>query len=373
MFLAIREMLKEKRRYVLVISIVVLISYLVYFLIGLAYGLAKDNTSEVERWNAHSILLSAGTNRNILSSQFSAERYYDYENYNISSINIARAVGYLNGNESPDTTENIVLVGLPLEAPAYPKVIEGRLPENNGEVIASVSLKEEQGLSLGDTIKISSNDNRYTIVGFTEEAKFSVAPVIYTDLQMASQALMLFNPENQDEQKIDAYTTPTPNIPERISGIIVHDENELSSNEDLVVIDIQEFITALPGYMAQLLTFGLMIGFLVLIASIVLGVFMYIITNQKRQTFAIMKIQGISSLYIGKSVFIQTLLVNLIGLTIGLALTFLSELLLPASVPFRSNIVFYGIISLAMIFISLVGSLFSVKSISAIDPLEVLE
>lgn len=67
-----------------------------------------------------------------------------------------------------------------------------------------------------------------------------------------------------------------------------------------------------------------MIGFLVLISSIILGVFMYIITNQKRQTFAIMKIQGISSSYIGKSVLLQTIILNVIGMSIGLGLNLIS-------------------------------------------------
>ncbi|MHA3225069.1 ABC transporter permease [Globicatella sulfidifaciens] len=373
MFLALKEIKKEKKRFILIISITVLISYLVYFLMGLAYGLSQDNTSEIERWNAESIVLKSGVNNNILSSQLDKDIYYDYDDQEISAINIARTVGYLNGEKSDDTTENFVLIGMRQDSPIYPEVLDGRLPENSGEIIGSMSLKNELNLKLGDTIELSSNENKLKIVGFSQEAKYSVSPVIYTDLEIASQAMMLFNPNRNSEQAIDTYTTPTPNMPDLISAIIVHQNNDLKSNDDVEVIPVDEFILALPGYLAQVLTFGLMIGFLVLISSIILGVFMYIITNQKRQTFAIMKIQGISSSYIGKSVLLQTVILNIIGISIGLGLNLISAYFLPTAVPFEINGLYYFIIALLMLLFSIVGALFSVSSIAKIDPLEVLE
>lgn len=48
---------------------------------------------------------------------------------------------------------------------------------------------------------------------------------------------------------------------------------------------------------------------------------MYIISNQERQTFAIMKIQGISSSYIGKSALLETIILNVIGISISLLST----------------------------------------------------
>ena len=373
MFLALKEIKKEKKRFILIISITVLISYLVYFLMGLAYGLSQDNTSEIERWNAESIVLKSGVNKNILSSQLDKDIYYDYDDQEISAINIARTVGDLNGEKSDDTTENFVLIGMRQDSPIYPDIIEGKVPENSGEIIGSMSLKNELNLKLGDTIELSSNENKLKIVGFSQEAKYSVSPVVYTDLEMASQAMMLFNPNRNGEQEIETYTSPTPNMPDLISAIIVHQNNALKSNDDVEVIPVDEFILALPGYLAQVLTFGLMIGFLVLISSIILGVFMYIITNQKKQTFAIMKIQGISSSYIGKSVLLQTVILNIIGISIGLGLNLISAYFLPTAVPFEINGLYYFIIALLMLLFSIIGALFSVSSIAKIDPLEVLE
>ncbi|MCT1796524.1 ABC transporter permease [Helcococcus kunzii] len=136
---------------------------------------------------------------------------------------------------------------------------------------------------------------------------------------------------------------------------------------------MDDFIKELPGYIAQVLTFGLMIGFLILISTIVLGVFMYIITIQKKQTFGIMKVQGISNKYIANSVITQTFLVSLIGVLMGLGLTLISELLLPQTVPFKSNYIFYLIIAVLIVVISMLGAIFSVRGVTKVDPLEVLE
>ncbi len=128
----------------------------------------------------------------------------------------------------------------------------------------------------------------------------------------------------------------------------------------------------LPGFKAQLLTFGLMIGFLILISSIILGIFMYIITLQKKSIFGVMKVQGISNFYISISVIIQSLFVSFIGTILGLTFTIISESLLPETVPFKSNYLFYLIVTSLIIFISILSSIFLVISIRKVDPLEVI-
>ena len=369
MFLALKELKKEKGRFILIIGIVALISYLVFFLTGLAYGLAKDNTLAVEMWKGDKIVLKAGTNSNLSSSMMDKEAINDFKNYDISPINLGRSVAYINGDKSEKETIELVLIGLDKNTKAYPDVIEGEKPENKDEVLASITLKQEKDLSIEDELVLSMNDRTFKVVGFTDESKYNVGSVVYTDLYESSLSAMSYI-EQADET--DSISGATVSIPERISGIIVHGENDLKSDENYDVIGINDFIKELPGYLAQVLTFGLMIIFLILISTIVLGVFMFIITMQKKQTFGIMKVQGISNSYISKSVIMQTLIVSVIGVIIGLVLTIASELVLPYAVPFRSNYIFYGIIGILIVVISLIGAVFSVKAVIKVDPLEVL-
>lgn len=426
MFLALKEMKKEKARFFLIISIFVLISYLVYFLLGLAYGLAVDNKTAVDQWSASKVILSGGSNNNISSSMMDqAGLEEELSDRDYALLNLARSAAYKNGSELERNTVDITLIGMNPESDHFPEIVEGEAIQDDKDVIAASSLKEEEGLEIGDELKLAMNGSIFKIVGFTNDYKFNTSPVIYTKLKESSAASIIYRPmeeeeaeepaseenaqaaessdtsenaevedntdaqENtqaaesqaaeggQDQQSgppadVDAEAGATSEAPERVSAALIFDNEDLDISDDYDVVGIDKFTNEIPGYYAQLLTFGLMIGFLILIAAIVLGVFLYIITIQKKKIFGIMKIQGISNSYISKSVIVQTFLVSLIGVGIGLGLTYLTNIFLPATVPFRTNILFYGIITLVMIITALLGAIFSVKSVSKVDPLEVI-
>lgn len=368
MYLAIKEIKKDKGRFILIIGIIALISYLVLFLTGLAFGLSQDNVTGIEKWNGEQIILKNGSNSNLFSSAMDMEVVEQYQNYKHTNVNLSRSVAYKNGNKDKENNLNIVLVGFESIENVDIQVIEGDFPKSRYEVIASISLKEENGLSIGDKIVLSTNDKEYTIVGFTPEAKISVASVVYINFADASNLAMNF----RTNQEADAVTAATTNTPQRVSAIILHEQTTLTSNDDIELLSINELIQELPGYRAQNLTFAMMIIFLIVISAIVLGVFMYIITMQKKSIFGVMKVQGISNSYIAKSVILQTLIVSAIGILIGLLATIASEAMLPNKVPFQSNYYLYAGICCFILLTSLIGSIFSVRSVKKVDPLLVI-
>lgn len=87
--------------------------------------------------------------------------------------------------------------------------------------------------------------------------------------------------------------------------MVVKGEIENITN-NLKSYTVDNYISTLPGYTAQVLTFSIMIIFLIIITAFVLGIFIYVLTIQKTSMFGVMKAQGISNLYIGGSVIIQT-------------------------------------------------------------------
>lgn len=74
MFLAWKEIKYSKTRFALIIGVMVLVSYLVYFLTGLAYGLAQDNRTSVDKWEADAIVLTDESNTNINMSMLTFEQ-----------------------------------------------------------------------------------------------------------------------------------------------------------------------------------------------------------------------------------------------------------------------------------------------------------
>lgn len=350
MFLALKEMKKEKRRYTLIIGIITLISYLIFFLLGLAYGLAKDNISSVEKWQAKSIVLSKGTNANLSSSVIDEKMVSNLNPDDYTLINLNRAVTV---SKNTDKTINLVLFGMDTQSKAFPEIIEGTLPKNNNEIIASSALKREHGFTIGDQITLTNSNKSYTITGFTDPVKYNVSSVIYTTRQAAQSVFVR-----------DGFA----------SGIILYNDDVFSSFPDgYERLSINDFIMALPGYLPQLLTFSLMIGFLVLIGSTILSVFMYILTMQKLNVFAILKIQGVSNQVLSKSLLFQTFVIAAIGVLLGVIFTLLTTLILPKTMPFQLNILFCALISFIMIMMTLLGAIFSMRSIKSIDPLVILD
>lgn len=69
MYLAIREMRFAKARYTLIATIMVLVSFLVLFVTGLAQGLAYDNAASVKNMTATHFILEQDANHRFTRSQ----------------------------------------------------------------------------------------------------------------------------------------------------------------------------------------------------------------------------------------------------------------------------------------------------------------
>lgn len=363
MFLAWKEIKYSKTRFALIIGVVVLISYLVFFLTGLAYGLAQENRTSIDKWDATGIVLADESNLNINMSMFPKDQVDEVEAEEKASLGIASSVVQLMEESDDDSKVNVTFFGIDSEEFIAPEIIEGEMFADSDEVVGDISLSEEEGYSVGDELSLAGMDTTVTIVGFTDDSKFNVAPVLYT------------NHETYQHIRASGFGEREEEI---ISAIVVRDGEDSLDNisvgtDNLELYDINEFINNLPGYNAQVLTFGLMIGFLVLIAAMIIGIFIYVLTLQKSSMLGVMKAQGISSKYIGKSVVGQTFLLSAIGVLTGLGLTFGTGLALPNAVPFQNNILFFISITTLLIVVALLGAFFSVRTVVKIDPLEAID
>ncbi len=361
MFLAWNEIKYSKTRFALVVGVMLLVSYLVFFLTGLAYGLAQDNRTSVDNWDADAIVLSDESNLNINMSMMEIGLIEDIEADKVAALAQTPGVVRKEESSSEDDKININFFGINEDEFIMPEVVEGKAFSDNYEAIADYSLYEEEGIEIGDSLELAGSNLTIEVVGFTEDAKFAVSPVLYVTI--ATYQDIRFESIDDSDQG-------------RISGFVVRDDDIDSvkiDNEDLALYNINDYIAELPGYMAQLLTFGLMIGFLIVIAAVVIGIFMYVLTVQKSSMFGIMKAQGIPTSYIGRSVVAQTFLLSAFGVSMGVGLTVLTSFFLPAAVPFRSNYYFFGGITALLIIFAVLGAFFSVRTIVKIDPLEAID
>lgn len=355
MFLALNEIMHSKLRYALVAGVMFLIAYLVFFLTGLAYGLAQDNRTTVDKWEADSIVLSKDANSNLGMSMITKKIAEEVEGGKVAYL--AQTPGVVTSKDSTEEGKiNVSFFGIDKNQFIMPNLVEGKAFDNDDEAVGDISLKEEYGLAVGDTVKLSGSGKTFKLTGFTDHAKFNVSPVLYTTINAYQE--IRFEKEDTSENA-------------RINAIVVR--GKISNlPEDLEQIKISKFINELPGYNAQVLTFGFMIGFLIVIAAIVIGIFIYVLTMQKINIFGVMKAQGITGGFIARSVVAQTFILSFVGILLGLLGTVGTSLVLPDAVPFQSNWLFFGVISLLMLVVAVLGALFSVRTIVKIDPLKAI-
>jgi putative ABC transport system permease protein len=239
-----------------------------------------------------------------------------------------------------------------------PDISEGKAFSKTGEVIADDSLKDE-GFKIGDELSLSSTDITLTITGFTEDAKFNAAPVLYGSLETIQEVRFGEAAEQKDDQ---------------INGFVIRTDNldSVAVDNSLSVVSTQTFIENMPGYSEQNLTLTFMIYFLFIISAVILAIFLYVLTIQKISIFGVMKAQGISNSYLSKSVIAQTFILSVAGVIVGFTLTLITGYFLPAAVPVAFNYMDMSIYAVVLVIVSILGALFSVQTIVKIDPLDAI-
>lgn len=354
MFLAFKELKYSKMKFALIIAVVVLISYLVYFLTSLANGLASSYTNAIEQWNSDQIILTVDSNDNMMMS------YMNQDDFDaIETSGSKTKLGLFPAVISDPLADNILdsrvdvyFFGIDNDSFIKPSEFKDFTLEAN-QVIVDEELRKE-GYEIGDFFGVTGSTQQYEIIGFSNKTTYQTAPVVFMSLDTWQ-----------------TYRYGENNTPDLFSGIVVKGEtSELASN--LISYTTEDYISTLPGYTAQVLTFSVMIVFLIIITAFVLGIFIYVLTIQKTSMFGVMKAQGISNTYIGASVIIQTFLLVAFGIFLGLVLTGLTGIFLSDIIPFAVNILFYLVITVAFFLFALFGGIFSVSAVLKIDPLKAI-
>ena len=262
-FLAFKELKFSKAKFALIITVVILISYLVYFLTSLANGLASSYTNAIEQWNSNQIVLTVDANDNMMMSYMNQD---DFDAIEVKGdktklglfpavINNPLAENVL------DSRVDVYFFGIDDDSFIKPSNLKDISLKDN-QVIVDDELKKE-GYEVGDQFGVTGSEQLYEIVGFSSKTTYQTAPVVFMSLDTWQ-----------------AYRYGTSNTPDLFSGTVVKGEtNNLPNN--LLSYDTADYISTLPGYTAQVLTFSVMIVFLIIITAFVLGIFIYVLTIQK--------------------------------------------------------------------------------------------
>ncbi|HCU6957128.1 TPA: ABC transporter permease [Staphylococcus aureus] len=348
MFLAWNEIRRNKLKFGLIIGVLTMISYLLFLLSGLANGLINMNKEGIDKWQADAIVLNKDANQTVQQSVFNKK---DIENKYKKQATLKQTGEIVSNGHQKD---NVLVFGVEKSSFLVPSLIEGHKATKDNEVLADETLKNK-GFKIGDTLSLSQSDEKLHIVGFTESAKYNASPVIFTN----DATIAKINPRLTGD---------------KINAVVVRDTNwkDKKLNQELEAVSINDFIENLPGYKPQNLTLNFMISFLFVISATVIGIFLYVMTLQKTSLFGILKAQGFTNGYLANVVISQTLILALFGTAFGLLLTGVTGAFLPDAVPVKFDVLTLLVFAIVLMIVSVLGSLFSILTISKIDPLKAI-
>lgn len=350
MFLAIRELIYAKFRYVLISFIMVLIALLIFIISGLAQGLSADNASAIQRLHADYVVIDSDAELDITKSSIPTEMKREAAEINgvedAAPLSIRMMNASVNGTEQ---SEDVALFVTEADEMLMPSVNEGDSIKHDHDVIADASLKRE-GVTIGDTLEFGE-DSAYTITGFTDNRRYSHTPVVYADSGESNNVNVVAL--KADEANIDEI------------------KHELDGTYD--VVTTEEVLQGIPSYSQEQASLNMMIIFMFVIAAFVLAAFFYVITLQKRDQFGVLKALGTKTSYLMINVVAQVVLIAFLCTAIASGLTIGTAALLPEDMPFMLTTGDMLQTSILILVVSIVGSLVSLFQIVKVDPIEAIE
>ena len=375
-YLALKEVLRNKGRFLLVSLVIALITLLVLFIAALGEGLANGNRQYVANLDADLIVFLEKSDFQITASRL--------------DTNTIRSVRRVDGvaDAGPIYTSSAEIVSLdePLKVsmlaaepgtPGMPPLLEGR-DFRGGEAREAVidrNVALRSNIQIGDEIIIRStqgvDDEFFTleVVGLVDGQSYFFQPTIFVPASTWEK----IRPQSEADMNS---STPYPNIiavkltdPAQIEVVKQRLVDGVSRIE---VADIPTTINNIPGYSAQQGTVQTQGFFTLLIGVMVIGGFFQIQILQKVPQIGVLKAIGSSNGVVGWSAVIQIVVVTAFGVAVGGGLTYLFSLFLPSTIPF----VFDGVRSIvAVILLLLIGPLGGLVSIIyavRIEPLKAL-
>ncbi len=367
MFLALREMRHSKARYSLIMVIMLLVSFLVLFVTGLARGLAYANISAVENMPANYFAVQKDADHTFRRSQLSETELAAVRSVagNQNAAPLAVQMSTITADQA-DVKADITFFTVDMDGMLAPKVSQGNgiTNETQGSVIADSKLKES-GVTLGSSIKDQASGLSFKVAGFTKDSSYSHTPVVYINT-LDWKAMR----QGTGQSGKAAEAVPYNVIALKATSAQV---SEIMGRLDNVeVITQKQAIASIPGYSAEQNSLLMMIVFLFVIAAFVLAVFFYVITIQKTSQFGILKAMGTKMSYLAWSVVGQVLILSVASLAVSLLLTLGMNMGLPDSMPFQLEGRTILLTCVLFVGMSLLGSLISVARVAKVDALEAI-
>ncbi|HAJ34373.1 MAG TPA: hypothetical protein DCL15_01590 [Chloroflexi bacterium] len=376
-YLALKEVWRNKGRFLLIASVVALITTLVLFIAALAEGLASANREYIEKLNGELLVFQDGTQLSTTASRIGRQRIAELRR--VEGVEAVGQVGFTTVKVVPPdggADINVAFIGVEPGMPGEPPVIAGQQieRERGNNVIVDEGLVARLGTKVGDTIRLKvtqgTQEEFYdlNVVGITDRRQYFFQPAVFAPLI------------TWDKIRPDSSNAPNAELVSNIAVVKLRDPASQAAMakkieqevKDVEVADRRTTWEALPGYAAQQSTLTTQQFFTFFIGVLVVGGFFQIQTLQKVAQIGMLKAIGLSNWTVSWTAIIQIVTVNAIGVAIGAIGTLALTSNFPVTVPIMLTGTTAFASVLALLAIGPLGGIVSVFVLLRIEPLRAL-
>lgn len=304
MNLAWKEMKKNKVRFLILGSIIFLVSFLTFMISGLANGLSQDNAAFIKDLPQGQFYMAEDADGTFNLSRIDSDLQQEVIRKEKEAVAFSMQMGFL--NDQDDKQQSVAFV-TSTASTLFSTVYQG-------EVILDSSL-QDKGIQVGDILTNNQYNGKFIVKGFVAQKKYSHAPVAYISEEAYEEMYRV-----KDKQLIYV-----PNSePQNFKGLQAY------SNK--------EFLNTIPSYNAEQLSLNMIIWFLVVISGLLFAIFFYMMNVQKIGLYGILKAIGVKTSKLFNMIWTQMVIITVVSLVLSISLSQLVNLVSPKEMPFSLTI-----------------------------------
>ncbi|MGE7982054.1 FtsX-like permease family protein [Solibacillus sp. NPDC093137] len=340
MNIAWKEIKKNKVRFLILGSIIFLVSLLTFIISGLANGLSQDNASLIKDLPEGQFYMNKEGDETYNLSKIDSDIQDEIINKQKDAVAFSIQMGFL--NSETDKQHSV----------AFVTSTDSELFENveDGEIILDQSM-EDKGIKVGDVLTNNQFSGEFKVKGFVEQKKFSHAPIAYINMKNYKEIYRVM--------EMQLLFIPGGESSEQFMGL------QSFSNKD--------FLNTIPSYNAEQMSLNMIVWFLVVISGMLFAIFFYMMNIQKVGLYGILKAIGMKTSRLFKIMWSQMLFITIISLILSISFSQVFNMIAPEGMPFHLTFETTIQLSLVFLFIGFIGATLSGIQIKKIEPLHAIQ
>lgn len=340
MSIAWKEIRKNKVRFLILGSIVFLVSLLTFIISGLANGLSQDNAALIKDFPEGQFYMNEDADETYNLSKIDSSVQDKILNEQKDAVAFSIQMGFL--NNKADKQHSV----------AFVTSTNSNLFENvkDGEIILDRSL-EDEGIKIGDTLTNNQFSGEFTVKGFVDQKKYSHAPVAYINMKNYQEIYRVM--------EMQLVFIPGDDPSQEFTGL------QSFSNND--------FLNTIPSYNAEQMSLNMIVWFLVVISGMLFAIFFYMMNVQKIGLYGILKAIGIRTSRLFIMMWTQMLLITIIALILSISFSQIFNIFAPEGMPYHLTLQTTAQLSMVFLIIGFIGATLSGIQIKKIEPLHAIQ